>query len=58
VSLGSGGDLRSQKLKPGPVLLSLPAACQSKLELPATFPAPCLPACSHAPCLDYNGINF
>ena len=41
-----GWTLRFQKLKPGPMALFL-MPMDPDIELSATSPAPCLPACSH-----------
>jgi hypothetical protein len=47
-----------QKLKVGPVSLSLPAACDLKVELQVPSPALCLLACHHASCHDNTGLNL
>ena len=51
-----GWVLRFQKLKASPMADSLPA--DQDVELSATFPAPCLPACHHVSYHDVNGLNL
>ena len=57
VSLGQA--LMSQKLKPGLVAHCLFMLSQDPdIELSATSPAPCLPACHHASHHDDNGLDL
>lgn len=50
--------LRFQKLKPEPAALSFLLRVDSDVELLATFPAPCLATCFHAPYHDGSGLNL
>ena len=49
--------LRFQKLKPGPVSLSLPAVCRSRCRTLSYSPASCLPVCHYACCRDNEHLS-
>ena len=57
MSLGVGFEVSEVQARAS-VSQSLPAAAGPDVELSATSPAPCLPACHHASYHDDNGVNL
>jgi hypothetical protein len=53
-----GWPLKFQKLKPGPVSLSLPAACLPRCRTLSCLSSTVSVACCHAFCHDNNGLNL